>query len=152
VVCAALRQCRLTGDGGAEDCRSPSQFTEDDLEQVLGFIYTPDHLASMVVSRYPPMLVVDLYQGTLAEAIWAHFYGLHHVAVAGLIPMVEGIGREMAQQRGSKWDGAIKAVFSNPFQQAKDDVLQRRIGATHEIVAMLEAFLHFLKEYFFKDS
>jgi hypothetical protein len=74
------------------------------------------------------------------------------VAVGGLIPVVEGIGREMARQRGMKSDGGIKTVFRDLFTQAKDDVVQRRIGATQEIVDMLDAFLHFLREYFFKDS
>ena len=67
------------------------QFTENDLEKVLGFIYTPDRLASMVVSRYAEMPVVDLYRETIAEAISAHFSGLRHVAVGGLIPVVEGV-------------------------------------------------------------
>jgi len=132
--------------------RAQGQFTEDDLERVLAFIYTPDRLSSMVVSRYPHIPVVDLYQETIAEAIWAHFSGLRHVAVGGLIPVVEGIGREMAQQRSLKAEGGIKTVFRDLFIQAKNDVVQRRIGATQEIVDMLDAFLHFLEEYFFKDS
>jgi hypothetical protein len=82
----------------------------------------------------------------------AHFSGLRHVAVGGLIPVVEGIGRELARQRGLKSDGGIKTVFSDLFAQAKDDVVTRKIGATQEIVDVLDAFLHFLKEYFFKDS
>jgi hypothetical protein len=132
--------------------RAQGQFTEDDLERVLAFIYSPDRLSSMVVSRYPQIPVVDLYQQTIAEAIWAHFSGLCHVAVGGLIPVVEGIGRELARQRGLKFDGGIKTVFRDLFMQAKDDVVKRKIGATQEIVDMLDAFLHFLKEYFFKDS
>lgn len=132
--------------------QSSGKFTEDDLERVLAFIYTPDRLSSMVVSRYPKTPVVDMYRQTIAEAIWAHFSGLRHVAVGGLIPVVEGIGRELARQRGIKADGGIKTVFDDLFTQAKDDVVQRRIGATQEIADMLDAFLHFLKEYFFKDS
>jgi hypothetical protein len=132
--------------------RAQEQFTVDDLEQVLAFIYTPDRLSSMVVSRYPQIPVVVLYQETIAEAILAHFSGLRHVAVGGLIPVVEGIGREMARQRGLKSDGGIKTVFRDLFIQAKDDVARRRIGATQEIVDIVDAFLHFLKEYFFKDS
>jgi hypothetical protein len=128
------------------------QFTVDDLERVLAFIYTPDRMSSMVISRYPHMPVVELYQETIAEAILAHFSGLHHVAVGGLIPVVEGIGRELARQRGLKSDGWVKALFSELLSQAKDDVVKRNIGATQEIVDMLDAFLHFLKEYFFKDS
>jgi hypothetical protein len=49
--------------------------------------------------------VVNLYQETIAEAILAHFSGLRHVAVGGLILVVEGIGRELARQRGLTADG-----------------------------------------------
>ncbi len=127
-------------------------FSEDDLEKVLGFIYTPDRLASMVVGRYREIPVVEMYRETIAEAISAHFSGLRHVAVGGLIPVVEGIGRELARQRGLKADGPVKSVFRDLLMEAKDDAIKRRIGATQEIVDMLDAFLHFLKEYFFKDS
>jgi hypothetical protein len=54
--------------------QAQGNFTEDDLERMLGFIYTPDRLSSMVVSRYPQIPVVDLYQKTIAEAIWAHSF------------------------------------------------------------------------------
>jgi hypothetical protein len=128
------------------------QFTVDDLERVLAFIYSPDRLASMVVSRYSQMPVVNLYQETVAEAILAHFSGLRHVAVGGLMPVVEGVGRELARQRGLKGDAYIKDVFRDLLMEAKDDVVKRKIGATQEIVDMLGAFLHFLEEYFFKGS
>lgn len=127
-------------------------FTQGNLEKVLGFIYTPDRLASMVVSRYSQMPVVDLYQETIAEAISAHFSGLRHIAVGGLIPVVEGVGRELSRQRGLKSDGPIKTVFRDLLVEAKADVVKRKIRATQEIVDMLDAFLHFLNEYFFKDS
>jgi len=127
-------------------------FTENDLERVLAFIYGPDRLAAMVVSRYSQMPVVDLYRETIAEAVSAHYSGLPHVAVGGLMPVVEGIGRELAKQRGLNGDGHIKDVFRGLLAEAKDDAVKRRIGATQEIVDMLDAFLHFLEEYFFKDS
>jgi hypothetical protein len=98
------------------------------------------------------MPVIDLYQETISEAIAAHFSGFRHVAVGGLIPVVEGVGRELARQRGLKADGAIKAVFGDLLEEAKGDVKNRKIGATQEILDMLDAFLHFLREYFFKDS
>ena len=132
--------------------QAQGNFNEENLERVLGFIYTPDRLSSMALYRYPNVPVVDLYERTISEAIWAHYSGLRHVAVGGLIPVVEGIGREMARQRGIRSDGGIKMVFRDLFTQAQNDVVQRRIGATQEIVDMLDAFLHFLKEYFFKDS
>jgi hypothetical protein len=126
------------------------QYTEDDLEAILASIYGPDRLASMVTSRYPQMPVIDLYQETISEAIAAHFSGFRHVAVGGLIPVVEGVGRELARQRGLKADGAIKAVFGDLLEEAKGDVENRKIGATQEILDMLDAFLHFLREYFFQ--
>jgi hypothetical protein len=132
--------------------RAHGQFTEDDLEKVLAFIYSPDRLASMVVSRYPQMPVVDLYRETISEAVSAHFSGLRHVAVGGLMPVVEGVGRELAGQRRLKADGSIKIVFRNLLTEAQDDAVRRKIGATQEIVDMLDAFLHFLEEYFFKNS
>jgi hypothetical protein len=46
----------------------------------------------------------------------------------------------------------VKVVFRDLLMNAKDDALSRNIGATQEIVDMLDAFLHFLKEYFFQDS
>lgn len=132
--------------------RAQHHFTQDDLERVLGFIYTPDRLASMVVSRYSQTPVVELYKDTIAEAISAHFSGLAHVAVGGLIPVVEGIGRELADQRGLKSNGPIKIVFRDLLENAKCDAVKRKIGATQEIVDMLDAFLHFLREFLFKDS
>jgi hypothetical protein len=132
--------------------RAQKEFTEDDLETILASIYSPDRLSAMVTSRYHQMPVVDLYKETIAEAIAAHFSGFHHVAVGGLIPVVEGIGRELARQRGLKAYGAVKTVFGDLLEEAKSDIVNRKIGATQEILDMLDAFLHFLKEYFFKDS
>jgi hypothetical protein len=78
--------------------RAQGKFTQYDLEKVLAFVCRPYRLASMVVNRYSQMQVFALYQQTIAEAVWAHFAGLRHVAVGGLIPVVEGIGRELAKQ------------------------------------------------------
>lgn len=48
--------------------------------------------------------------------------------------------------------GGIHIEGYAPLSDAKEDVAQRRIGATQEIVDMLDAFLTFLKHYFFADS
>jgi hypothetical protein len=135
-----------------EITQAQRQFTDDRAEHVLGFIYGPDRLASMVVSRYSQTPVVDLYQQTIAEAIAAHFSGFRHVAVSGLIPVVEGIGRELARQCGLNHAGYVKSVFRDLFEAAKEDVWKRKIGATQEIADMLDAFFQFLKDYFFEQS
>jgi hypothetical protein len=142
----------LLGTVAREITLAMGQLTEDRVEAILGFIYGPDRLASMVVSRYPQTSVVNLYKETIAEAIAAHFSGFHHVAVSGLIPVVEGIGRELARQRGLNHAGYVKSVFCDLFTEAKQDAWKRRIGATQEIEDMLNVFLRFLNEYFFEDS
>jgi hypothetical protein len=128
------------------------KFSQDQLEMVLASIYGPDRLAAMVLHRYPQMPVVNLYQETIAESVSAHFAGLRHVAVTGLIPVVEGVGKELARQRGLIDSRSVKSAFRALIADATDDAKNRRIGATQEIVGMLDGFLHFLENYFFKDS
>jgi hypothetical protein len=129
------------------------RFDEFEVERVLGFFYTPDRLASMVINMYAQMPVVDLYKRTIAESIAAHFSGLHHVAVAGLMPVVEGTGRELARTRGClKHEGSVKAVFIELITNAKKDAWARKIGNTQEIDDMLTGSLVFLTKYFFENS
>jgi hypothetical protein len=132
--------------------RAQGQFSQDDLEKVLAFIYSPSRLASMVLHRYPQMPAVALYRESIAEAVFAHFAGLRHVAVGGLIPAVEGIGKELAKQRGLKDHRLVEATFYALLTEATDDAVKRKIGATQEIVDMLDGFFHFLKTYFFAGS
>ena len=132
--------------------RRNGQFTQDILETVLAGVYNCDRLASMVVGRYPQTPVIMLFKVTISEAVLAHFSGLHHVAVGGLIPVIEGAGRRLAEDRGLGGDGHIKDVFRNLAEFAKEDVIKRRIGATHEIVSMLDSFLGFIEDYFFSQS
>jgi hypothetical protein len=127
-------------------------FTQNDLEEMLAFVYGPERLSSMVLNRYPLVPVIALYAETISEAIWAHFAGLHHVAVGGLIPVVEGAGRRLAGERGLKHRGSIKEVFRSLAAYAKDDVVRRRIGATAEIVDMLDSFSCFIEAYFYASS
>jgi len=111
-------------------------------------------MASMVLSRYPLVPVIMLFTQTISEATMAHFSGLHHIAVGGLIPVVEGAGRLLANERGldARRGTPIREVFQKLAAYAKDDVIARRIGATEEIVNMLDSFLCFIADYFFSDS
>lgn len=45
---------------------------DEKLTVVLSTIYTPAHLAAMVVSRYAHTQVINLYVETISEAIEAH--------------------------------------------------------------------------------
>lgn len=130
------------------------QFSDVEVERVLGFFYTPDRLASMVTGMYAHMPIVDQYKITIAESIAAHFSSLHHVAVAGLMPVVEGVGRELARTRGLKHDYSVsvKAVFAGLITNAKEDAWARKIGKTQEIDDILTGSLNFLTKYFFAKS
>ena len=107
-------------------------------------IYDAERLASMVLNRYPQMPVIKLFTQTISEATMAHFLGLNHVAVGGLIPVIEGAGRRLANERGLSGNTSIKNVFEDLATHAKDDVIARRIGATDEIVNMLDSFVCFI--------
>jgi hypothetical protein len=127
-------------------------FTQSDLEEMLAFMYGPKHLAAMVLHRYPSVPVVTLYAKTIAEAVWAHFAGLHHIAVGGLIPVVEGVARRLAGERGLQSDGQLKARFRDLASSVKNEVVQRSIGATAEIIDMLDSFSCFIESYFYVNS
>jgi hypothetical protein len=132
------------------------QFDDGRVEQFLAHIYGPHRLAAMILHRYPEIAVVDLYQRTIAEAVAAHFSNFHHVAVAGLMPVVEGIGRTLSHQRGLKHDqcpeSSVKDMFTELLTEAKQDAWNREIGNTQEIDDMLTGSLNFLTRYFFVRS
>jgi len=134
--------------------RGNGEFSQGDLERVLARVYDAERMASMVLSRYPLVPVIMLFTQTISEATMAHFSGLHHIAVGGLIPVVEGAGRLLANERGldARRGTPIREVFQKLAAYAKDDVIARRIGATEEIVNMLDSFLCFIADYFFSDS
>jgi hypothetical protein len=125
---------------------------EAEIERALGFFYTPDRLASMALNLYAQMPVLDQYSKTIAESVAAHFCSLPHVAVAGLMPVVEGAGRELARRRGLKHEGSVKAVFVELIDNAIQDAWARKIGNTKEIDDMLTGCRDFLTKYFFENS
>ncbi len=134
------------------EMRGAGAFTQDDLEQMLAFLYGPHHLARMVLHRYPSVPVVGLYAQTIAEAVWAHFSGLRHVAAGGLIPAIEGIGRRLATERGLDSEAPVKVVFDSLAAHAKEHVVSTQIGAVGENLTMLDSFSSFTRFYFYAKT
>lgn len=130
--------------------RSPNGFSQDALEHALSLIYDAERLASMVLYRYPTTPVIAAYTETISESIRAHFLSLRHVAVGGLIPVVEGAGRRLLVDRGLPAERGIKAAFL--LLASKEDVIKRRIGAVDEIVDMFDSFTEFIQNYFYAPS
>jgi hypothetical protein len=126
-------------------------FGQPDLEDFLRQIYAPAHLAAMVTERYPVTPYIQDYREIISEAVTAHFMGLHHVAVAGLLPVIEGAAKKLAESRGVTFAGG-KSVFIKLVADCKSEVTEKGIGAVAEVVVMLDSFLEFTDGYLYKHS
>ncbi|MCL1162143.1 hypothetical protein L2728_09700 [Shewanella chilikensis] len=118
------------------------EICERTLASHLAQIYSPGNLAAMVSERYNSVPYVNEYCETIAECVEAHFLGLNHIAVSGLMPVIEGAGRKLADSRSVQVT-SIKSVFQNLAADCKIDVIDNNIGAVGEIVSMMDAFIEF---------
>lgn len=129
-------------------------FTQDDLERALDRLYEPIGLAAMVLHRYPDAPIINQFKITIEEAVEAHFLGLHHVAVAGLAPVIEGAGRQLAALRGQTGanSDSVQNVFVALAESCKDEAIQRGLGHAGEIESMMDSFSVFVRRCFFSRS
>jgi hypothetical protein len=63
-------------------------------------LYSPDDLAAVLLERYRKVTPVSDFQSSISEAIEAAHLGIFHAAVSTLLPVVEGIFRQIAKVRG----------------------------------------------------
>jgi hypothetical protein len=77
--------------------REPIPKREEILEWVLPGLYDEERLASMLLGLYNKAVHVRDFKVQIAEAIEAWHAGLHHAAVATIIPVLEGIVRKIAK-------------------------------------------------------
>lgn len=117
-------------------------FTQDDLAKMLSHTYSPSNLAAMVTERYPVTPFVQDYKIMIFEAVQAHFMGLDHVAVCGLMPVIEGVARKLAVDRQVSHDH-IRQTFRNLAEDCKKHVIENNLGAVGELVSMLDSFTDF---------
>jgi hypothetical protein len=125
---------------------------DERLSTVLSQIFTPSHLAAMVVSRYAHTNVIALYAETISEAIEAHLLGLDHVAVAGLMPVIEGVVVKLSLLHGISAKKNTKQKFAALVSCAIKRTNTVRTGDFQEVDSMLKAFLNFLENYFWEGS
>jgi hypothetical protein len=125
--------------------------TQQELGEVLAQIYSPENLAAMVAERYPIVPYVQDDKKIIAEVVAAHFMRLDHVAVAGLLPCIEGIGRKLADSRAVAVT-SITSVFVNLANDCKSEVLTHNIGAVGEIVSMMDSFIEFTAKHLYVMS
>ncbi|MEY0833756.1 hypothetical protein AB7273_17420 [Providencia alcalifaciens] len=96
----------------------------------------------MVSKRYHSVPYICEYSETIAECVGAYFLGLNRIAVSGLMPVIEGAGRKLAESRSAPVT-SIKSIFQNLAADCKSDVIANNIGAVGEIVSKIDAFIEF---------
>jgi hypothetical protein len=133
-----------------EIARSNGAFTQHQLERALGRIYGPDRLAAMILYKYSEVLVVREYREIIGESVAAHFLGLGHVAVSGLMPAVEGIGLGLIQQWSLTHPRGVKNMFGVLLDDAKNHATSGKYGVTQEILDVIDGLRHFLNAYFLR--
>jgi hypothetical protein len=126
-------------------------YNQDDLEKTLALFYEPIGLAAMAMYRYPIAPVITDYCQTVAEAVEAHFLGLDHVAVGGLIPVIEGAGRELAAQRGLPSNGHTSDVLKALAEDCKQESKTKNMGAYDEVESMMDSFAFFMEQFMYVD-
>ena len=130
-----------------------SNFTQSDLEAWLSQVYSPDHLAAMVSERYSVTPYINEYQGIIAQSVEAHFLGLDHVAVSGLMPVIEGAGKKIAKSRDVPWVNKSSInIFIDLAEDCKADAIKNNLGAVGEVVSMIDSFTDFAKNHLYISS
>ena len=123
----------------------------DGLLLLLDGLYDAEGLAAMVLHRYPVVPVISDYQEIICESIEAHFLGLGHVAVAGLLPVVEGAGRQLLRQR-TPTGGHTKDALVRLAMDCKREAQSKNLGDPGEIASMMDSFVAFARGYLYVNS
>lgn len=131
---------------------SADGLTDTQMQNVLGLIYSPEGLAAMVVHRYSITPVICDYKETIAEAVEAHCMGLHHVAVAGLAPVIEGAGRQLAANYGIAGAKTIRDVLQKLGERCRRESTANQRGEWEEIASMMDSFTTWTRDHFYRGS
>ncbi|NOI98151.1 hypothetical protein [Vibrio sp. T3Y01] len=129
-----------------------------EIEDYLKHIYSEQNLASMVRGLYPDVPYINEYKDIISESIEAHFIGLDHIAVAGLMPVIEGVGMKLVdvwgieRERSTSNRKGVIALFSELAEKCKEHVITNNLGNVKAITASIDVFEYFLKNNFYVRS
>lgn len=121
------------------------------LEIALKDMYWPERLAAMSIHRYTETPVLMLYKNIISESIEAHYLGLDHIAVSGLLPVIEGAARLLAKDRNIEFKG-VRTLFKVLCDDCKKQALNEQIGAIDEICSMMNSFKLFCDQHLYQSS
>ena len=130
---------------------SEAILTQSELEHILSLIYSEINLANLFVEKYAVTPFIKDYINILENGIEAHFLGLHYSAVATLMPVIEGVSRKLAINRGVH-HGYIKQTIRNICKSCKEEIVENEIGAYREVESVIDSFEYFLTNNFYSQS
>jgi hypothetical protein len=124
--------------------RAPLSEKEAVLESALSAVYNEERHASMLLGLYMKAIYVRDFRVPIAEAIEAWHAGLHHAAVATMIPVLEGVVRKIAKE-GNRDIGSRTTRLIGEFDEliAKEDRSPHRFD---ERIVMLTGLRDFFAE------
>jgi hypothetical protein len=125
--------------------------TQIELENILSEIYSKNRLADLFIEKYSETPFVRDYINILGNGIETHFLGLHYSAVATLIPVIEGVSRQLALKRGVHHDH-IKETIKRLCESCKDEVVSRKIGDYKQVESMIDSVRFFMVENIYSKS
>jgi hypothetical protein len=130
--------------------REPASKREEILEWVLPGLYDEERLASMLLGLYNRAIYIRDFKVQITEAIEAWHAGLHHAAVATMIPVLEGIVRKIAKEGDRNIGSGTKKLIDELDELiAKEDRSPHRYG---ERIVMLTGLRDFFAERLLKNT
>jgi hypothetical protein len=130
--------------------QEPVSKREEFLEWALPSLYDQDRLASMLLGLYNKAVYIRDFKVQIAEAVEAWHAGLHHAAVATMIPVLEGIIRKIAKGESRDIGSGTKKLIDELDELiAKEDRSPHRYG---ERIVMLTGLRDFFAERLLKKT
>lgn len=127
----------------------------NDLVAAIEKLFSFEKLSLMAEEKYPKTKFLEDYVSIISESIKAHALGLDHIAVSGLMPVIEGVAQKIAiDQRIIQKKGNVytKCLFMKISEHCKEKSFKEGHGEPSEIEIMMDAFLHFTKNIFYIRS
>ena len=124
--------------------QAPPEKKQAVLETTLRAIYDERHFASFLLGLYDRTCHVRDFKVQIAEAIEAWHVGLHHAAVATMVPVLEGVIRKIARESQREVGSGTKKVIAELNELiARED---RSPGRFEERIVMLTGLRDFFSE------
>lgn len=129
---------------------APASQKQAVLEEALLRIYDEAHFASFLLGLYSQTRHVRDFRVQISEAIEAWHLGLHHAAVATMVPVLEGVVRKIAQESQREvGKGTRKVIAELDELIAKEN---RSPGRFEERIVMLTGLRDFFADRLLTDT